>query len=102
VAIQAILKERIKVKILDKQTQEKAEIEYPTSWGYKVIGTDKEAIKACIKEIMGDKKHLCSLGNSSRTGKFHTYNTSCIVYSEEERYKIFSFFEKHDDIKMVI
>jgi len=83
-------------------TKEKPKINYPTSWGYKVIGTDKKALQECIKEIMGDKKHLCSLGNSSRTGKFHTYNTSCIVESEEERYKIFSCFEKHNAVKMVI
>jgi len=58
-----------------------------------------------MKEV-GDKEHLCSLGNSSKTGKktgkFHTYNTSCIVDTEEERNKIFKYFEDHDDVDMVI
>ena len=93
------------MKILDKNTPEKPEINYPTNWGFKLIGRDKEALLTCIKEIMkevGDKEHLCSLGNASKTGKFHSYNASCSVESEEERNKIFKYFETHDDVDMVI
>ena len=91
--------------ILDDKTQERPTIEYPTNWGFKLIGRDKEALLSCIKEIMkevGDKEHLCSLGNTSKTGKFTTYNASCSVESEEERNKIFKYFETHDDVDMVI
>ncbi|MEA3455984.1 MAG: DUF493 family protein, partial [Campylobacterota bacterium] len=34
--------------------------------------------------------------------KFHSYNTSCVVESEEERDRIFKSFQDHDDVKMVI
>ena len=91
--------------ILDKDTPEKPEINYPTNWGFKLIGKDKDKLLACIKEVMkevGEKEHLCSLGNASRTGKFHSYNASCSVESEEERNKIFKYFETHDDVDMVI
>ena len=88
--------------ILDDKTKEKPEINYPTDWGFKLIGRDKEALLKCIKEIMGEKNHQCSLGNRSKTGKFHSYNANCTVESEEERKKIFSYFEKHDDVNMVI
>jgi putative lipoic acid-binding regulatory protein len=91
--------------ILDDKTQDRPKIEYPTNWGFKLIGRDKDALLTCIKEIMeieGDKKHLCSIGNRSRTGKFTTYNASCIVDSEEERNRIFKYFEDHDDVDMVI
>ncbi len=93
------------MKILNNETQEKPEINYPTNWGFKLIGRDKEALLKCIKEIMkevGEKEHLCSLGNASRTGKFHSYNASCTVDTEEERNKIFKYFEAHDDVDMVI
>jgi len=36
------------------------------------------------------------------SGKFHSYNTSCIVDTEEERNKIFKFFEEHEAVEMVI
>lgn len=93
------------MKILDGETPERPDITYPTKWGFKLIGRDKEALLKCIKEIMkevGEKEHLCSLGNASRTGKFHSYNASCTVDTEEERNKIFKYFETHDDVDMVI
>ena len=88
--------------ILDDKTQNKPKIEYPTNWGFKLIGKDKESLLACIKEVMGDKEHLCSVGNASRTGKFHSYNTSCVVKSQEERDRLFKCFQDHDDVEMVI
>jgi len=88
--------------ILDNNTPDKPTIEYPTDWGFKIIGRDKEKLKACIKEVMGDKEHLCSVGNASRTGKFHSYNTSCRVENAEERDRLFKCFQDHADVEMVI
>ena len=91
--------------VLDETCKTRPDIDYPTQWGFKLIGRDKEKLLSCIKEIMkevGDKEHLCSLGNSSKTGKFHTYNASCTVDTEEERNKIFKYFSDHDDVEMVI
>jgi len=91
--------------ILDDACKTRPDIDYPTNWGFKIIGKDKNALEKCIKEIMkieGDKKHLCSIGNQSKTGKFTTYNASCTVESEEERNRIFKYFEDHDDVDMVI
>jgi putative lipoic acid-binding regulatory protein len=88
--------------ILDDKTQEKPKIEYPTQWGFKLIGRDKEALLKCIKEVMGEKEHLCSGGNASKTGKFHSYNASCIVQSEEERDRIFKYCHEHPCVEMVI
>ena len=88
--------------ILDSECQTKPKIEYPINWGFKIIGRDKDKLLACIKEVMKEKEHLCSLGNTSSTGKFTTYNASCTVVNEEERNKIFKYFEEHNDINMVI
>jgi putative lipoic acid-binding regulatory protein len=90
------------MKILNSETKERPEISYPTNWGFKLIGRDKDKLLACIKEAMGEKEHLCSLGNASRTGKFHSYNASCTVDTEEERNRIFKYFEDHEDVDMVI
>ena len=88
--------------ILDDKTQDKPKIEYPTQWGFKLIGRDKEALLRCIKEAMEGKEHLCSLGNASKTGKFHSYNASCVVESQEERDRIFKYCQEHQDVDMVI
>ena len=88
--------------ISDDKTQKKPEIQYPTQWGFKLIGRDKEALLSCIKEVMGEKEHLCSTGNVSKNGKFHSYNASCIVENKEERDRLFKCFQEHKDVKMVI
>ena len=88
--------------ILDDKIQEKPQINYPTQWGFKLIGRDKDALHKAIKEVMGDKEHLCHAGNTSKTGKFHSYNAGCTVEHEEERDRIFKAFQDHDDIEMVI
>ena len=88
--------------ILDSSCTDKPEINYPTTWNYKLIGKDLDKLVTCVKEGMGDKEHTCTQGNASRTGKFHSYNTSCTVESEEERNKIFKYFEEHDAVDMVI
>ncbi len=88
--------------ILDNNTTEKPQIEYPTQWGFKIIGTDKEELLACIKEILKNKEHLCSFGNASSGGKFHSYNASCEVATKEERDEIFKAFQDHPSVKIVI
>ncbi len=88
--------------ILDDNTPQRPQIEYPTRWGFKLIGESRESLHACIKEVMGEKEHLCSIGNISKNGKFHSYNASCVVDSEEERNRLFKCFAEHEDIKMVI
>ncbi len=90
------------MEILEDSTPKRPNIEYPTSWGFKLIGKDKDKLLACIKEAMGSKEHLCSLGNASRTGKFHSYNASCSVETEDERNRIFKYFSDHSDVDMVI
>jgi putative lipoic acid-binding regulatory protein len=81
---------------------EKPKIEYPTGWGFKLIGRDREKLLSAIREVMGEKEHLCSFGNESRNGKFCSYNASCTVESQEERDRIFKAFQDHDDVEMVI
>ena len=88
--------------VLDESCKTRPDIDYPTNWGFKIIGRDKDNLLKCIKEAMGEKEHQCSLGNKSKTGKFHSYNASCTVETEEERNKIFKYFEDHNDVDMVM
>jgi len=88
--------------ILDKNTKEKPKIEYPCEWGFKIIGTDKEKLKECISDIMGEREYKSKDGNVSKKGKFVSMNASCEVCSQEERDELFKAFRDHKDVKMVI
>jgi len=98
----AISNDNSKKLILDDACKTRPDIDYPTSWSYKLIGRNLDALVSCVKEVMKDKKHTCTQGHASKTGKFHSYNTTCTVETEEERNKIFKYFENHDDVDMVI
>jgi putative lipoic acid-binding regulatory protein len=88
--------------ILDGNSCERPEIEYPCEWGYKIIGTDKTALQAVIFDIVGKRAYSTKGGNSSSKGKFHSLNMTCRVESEKDRDKIFKAFSDHSDVKMVI
>ena len=68
--------------VLENEMDKKPEIEYPIEWGYKLIGRDSDELQACIAKIMGEKEHTATAGHASKTGKFHSYNTKCIVQNE--------------------
>lgn len=88
--------------ILDGSCKTRPDIEYPTKWGFKLIGRDKDKLLLCIKEIMKTRRYTCHRGNVSKTGKFQSYNTSCMVESEEDRNQLFKAFETHSAVNMVI
>ena len=88
--------------ILDDNCQTKPDIEYPCEWGYKIIGTNKSDLEACISEIMQGRRHSIKEGNRSSKGKFVSMNTECKVKSQEDRDFIFKSFSEHSAVKMVI
>ncbi|CAA6822350.1 MAG: Proposed lipoate regulatory protein YbeD [uncultured Sulfurovum sp.] len=88
--------------ILDGNSCERPDIEYPCEWGYKVIGTDKGKLEACIFDIVGERAYKTKGGNTSSKGKFHSLNMTCKVASQADRDAIFKAFSDHKDVKMVI
>lgn len=88
--------------ILDANSCEKPDIDYPCEWGYKLIGRDKKALEVCIFDIVGKRAYKTKGGNSSSKGKFHSLNMTCKVESQIDRDVIFKAFSNHKDVKMVI
>ena len=88
--------------ILDDNSCEKPDIEYPCEWGYKLIGTNIVELEACIFDIVGERAYTTKKGNTSSKGKFHALNMKCKVESQKDRDKIFKAFSDHSDVKMVI
>lgn len=88
--------------ILDGNSCERPEINYPCEWGYKIIGTCKDSLEACVFETMGSRDYTIGKGKSSSKGKFYALTSTCEVASEEDRNAIFKAFQEHVDVKMVI
>ncbi len=85
-----------------KTIEGKPEIEYPCRWQYKVIGRKKEQLTHAIKEICAPAPVEISYSHTSKSGKYHSMNAAIDVQDEQARNSLFSAFQNHPDITMVI
>ncbi len=77
-------------------------INYPCPWSYRIIGPDKGLVETAVLEIFCDLRYSLSPGNSSRTGKYHSWEISLEVKNQEQRDTLFQRLTSHRDIKVVI
>jgi uncharacterized protein len=83
-------------------SEQKPEITYPCSWGYRVIGTEAAPMKNAIESVVASKKYKLKDSNKSSGGKYISMALSLIVDSEEERLSIYESLKASDEIKMVL
>ncbi|MBD3264231.1 MAG: DUF493 family protein [Candidatus Omnitrophica bacterium] len=77
-------------------------IGYPCEWSYTVIGRDEEIMRGAVSEVMDDKKFTLSFSKKSSGGKYISLNIKTLVFSEEERNKIYTSLCATEAIKMVL
>ena len=81
---------------------EKLSLEYPTSWSYKLIASEKRALQKAIHDVIDEREHKLSHSNNSKTGKYISMNLEMLVHNEDDRNFIYEALKKHQDIKMVL
>ncbi len=82
--------------------RQKAQIDYPCNWSYKIIGASKEHLEIAVEGICGNKDFDLKHSNNSKGGKYISMNLSLLVMNEEERVEIFRQLENHESVKMVL
>ena len=82
--------------------ERRPEIEYPTSWQYKIIGSDVEEMLSAVAESIKGLDYEVSPSNVSKNEKYFSLNVSLIVPSEVVRDIIFQNLAKYPAIKIVI
>lgn len=85
-----------------KTIEGKPEIEYPCRWQYKVIGRKKEQLVNTIKEICAPVPVDITYSHASKSGKYHSMNVTIDVQDEQARDSLFTAFQNHPDITLVI
>lgn len=83
-------------------SKKKIILEYPTSWSYKLIGHEKEAIQKAIHDVILQREHSLNHSNNSKTGKYVSMNLDLVIQNEDERNFIYEALKAHQDIKMVL
>ncbi len=87
--------------MIDKRVNEESSIDYPCEWIYKVIGSDKESVHNAIASIIQDSEYHINDSNTSKTGKYLSFDVKVMVGDEAYRNKIYQAFKEHSDIKFV-
>lgn len=87
--------------MIDKRDNEEISVDYPCKWIYKVIGSDKESVHNAIAGIIQDSEYHINDSNTSKTGKYLSFNVTVMVGDEAYRNKIYHAFKGHSDIKFV-
>lgn len=86
----------------DKLKDEKLELQYPCSWCYKVIATEKAALEQAIRDVLDEREHKLTHSNNSKTGKYVSMNLDLLVHNEDDRQFIYDALKQHQNIKMVL
>lgn len=81
---------------------EKPEIEYPCTWSYRAIGSDKNLMMQEIPKKLASIPHTISPGNMSRAGKYCSINIDATVQSESERHTVTTMLRSISGVKMVL
>ena len=87
--------------MIDNRDNEEVSIDYPCEWVYKVIGSDKESVHNAIADIIQDSEYHINDSNTSKTGKYLSFDVKVMVGDEAYRNKIYQAFKGHGDIKFV-
>ena len=86
----------------EKLKDKKLELEYPCSWCYKVISSEKEALEKAVKDVVNEREHTLTSSNQSKGGKYISMNLDLLVHNEDDRQFIYDALKKHQDSKMVL
>ncbi|MFC1806314.1 DUF493 domain-containing protein [Planctomycetota bacterium] len=81
---------------------QKPDISYPCRWGYRVIGTSQETIRAAIDEVVGDNHHSVELSNTSATGKYVSFRLEVLVRDEAHRVRIHEALSQFACVRTVL
>jgi len=85
-----------------KNNKGTADIEYPCSWLYTIIGTNTEDIRNAVHDILGDRPRRLETSRTSVGGKYVSVNLTVIVHDETTRHDIYLRLMKHPSVKIIL
>jgi len=94
----------MKNKFLQKpfNCNNKADIKYPCSWTYKVIGADSKNMCQAIMTILGTENLIITKSHTSSGGKYCSLNAETMVADDETRLRHYQNLKNHAAVKVVL
>ncbi len=94
--------QRIMINNARLLNDEKAQIDYPCTWVYKVIGEDCSMLKDVIVSACSPLDVMISHSQSSSRGKYHSLNAELVVPDEAVRLRIYNLLQDSPFVKVVL
>ena len=79
-----------------------AVLNYPCSWAYTVIGSDRALMERAIGEVFQERSCHVSLSRTSAVGSYCSLRVEATVYSDVDRTELFSRLSSHGSITIVL
>lgn len=79
----------------------KANITYPCTWGYRIIGHNQDSVLAAIKQVFNDD-NVEAKWRFSKNSKYVSLDYHYIVNDDNQRIEYFNKLAQCDKIIMVI
>lgn len=77
-------------------------LDYPCSWAYTVIGSDRALVERAIGEVFQERPCQVKLSRRSAAGSYCSLRVEAVVYSDEDRAKLFTRLSSHGSITIVL
>jgi len=87
---------------VDHLKGKKLELKYPTSWSYKLIVKSHDELLLALEQILGRREYKLNRSNSSKSGKFSSFNLELLVHSDEDRVALFEQLRGEKSIKYLL
>jgi len=75
---------------------------YPCAWGYRVLGTDCERLRAAVASAVGNVDYVLNFSRESHGGRYVAMNLELVVTDEEHRTSIYRALKQSEDVILVL
>lgn len=82
--------------------RKRPKIDYPTKWGYKIIGEDVDKLLKAVEETIIGLEYEVKFSNVSRNERYYSLNVTVLVPSEVVRDVVFQKLNNHPDVTFLI
>jgi len=81
---------------------ERPKVEYPTRWGYTLIGPDADALSELAARVLAGRDYTTRPSHESSSGKYVSLIVELEVRDEADRVGIFDAFKADEGVKFVL
>ncbi len=87
---------------MSQNADDNLDLRYPCVWGYRIIAASEGAVRKAVAAIVGEAEHSLTASNTSKTGRYLSFNLELTVHDEDHRKSILAALQNVQEIKYVL